>query len=83
MDPVGQSLGGAIDAFVDTLDNAGTARNYGGTLRALVRELGPDAPVARLAGATADVGSWFEQRWGKAAPATWNRNLDALRSAAR
>jgi hypothetical protein len=30
-DPTGQSLSAAIDAFVDTLDNPGTARNYGGT----------------------------------------------------
>jgi len=79
----GPSLTAAVDAFVDTLDNPGTARNYGGTLRALARELGADTPVASLAGAGADVRSWFEQRWGNAAPATWNRNLDALRSAAR
>ena len=26
---------------------------------------------------------WFEQCWGARAPATFNRNLDALRSAAR
>ena len=82
-DPVGQSLAAAIDAFVDTLDNPGTARNYEGTLRALARELGAETPVAGLPGAAANLGSWFEQRWGNAAPATWNRNLDALRSAAR
>ena len=81
--PAGPSLTAAIDAFVDTLDNPGTARNHRGTLRALGRELGADVPVASLVGAVADVRSWFEQRWANAAPATWNRNLDALRSAAR
>ena len=28
-------------------------------------------------------GRWFTRQWGQAAPATWNRNLDAIRSAQR
>ena len=27
--------------------------------------------------------AWFTRQWGQAAPATWNRNLDAIRSAQR
>ena len=29
------------------------------------------------------VAAWFTRQWGQAAPATWNRNLDAIRSAQR
>ena len=77
----GPALGAAVDAFLDTLDNPGTARNYAGTLRALAGHLGMDVPVAGLAGA--EVERWFADRWGMRAAATWNRNLDALRSAGR
>lgn len=82
---VGPSVGAAVDAFLGTLGNAGTARNYAGTLRAFVVQLGADTPLAVLASplAGAEVCSWFERRWGERAAATWNRNLDALRSASR
>jgi integrase len=81
----GPSVGAAVDAFLSTLGNAGTARNYAGTLRALVTQLGADTPLAVLASplAGAEVCSWFEARWGERGAATWNRNLDALRSAGR
>jgi integrase/recombinase XerC/integrase/recombinase XerD len=74
-----------VDAFLSTLGNAGTARNYAGTLRALVTQLGTDTPLAVLASplAGAEVSSWFERRWGERGAATWNRNLDTLRSAGR
>jgi site-specific recombinase XerD len=73
----------ATAAYLDTLDSPGTRRNYAATLAALTRHLGDqtaldilDAPAAarRLA-------SWFTDRWGRRAPAPFNRNLDALRSA--
>jgi len=78
------TLTAAIDAFLDTLDNPGTARGYAGTLRAVAAHLGPDTTVADLTQSAtgADVCSWFTQRWANAAAATWNRNLDALRAAA-
>jgi integrase len=81
----GPSIETAVDAFLGTLDNSGTARNYAGTLRALVAQLRADTPLALLASpvAGAEVCSWFERRWGERAAATWNRNLDALRSACR
>lgn len=70
---------------MDTLANPGTARNYAWTLRALAAQVGSETPVAGLARPSTDAGvrSWFEHQWGEAAAATWNRNLDALRSAAR
>lgn len=81
----GPGLGAAVGAFLATLDNPGTARNYAGTLRALVADLGADAPVAALGepSAAAEIDRWFEERWGQRAAATWNRNLDPLRSATR
>src|SRR5438067_5541529 len=82
--PDGPSLSGAIDAFLDTITNPGTRRNYAGTLRALSSRLGDDKAVATLGGpeATAEISTWFVGRWGGREPATYNRNLDALRSAA-
>ena len=71
---VGTSVGAAVDAFLSTLDNAGTARNYAGTRRALVIQLGADTPLAVLASppAGAEVCSWFERRWGERAAAIWS-----------
>jgi site-specific recombinase XerD len=82
--PAPPSLAAAIDAFLETLDNPGTARGYAGTLRALAAHMGPDATMADLAlpATAAELCSWFSRRWGKAAAATWNRNLDAFRSSA-
>lgn len=84
-DREGPSVGFAIDAFLGILDNRGTARNYAVTLRALAAEVGPDSAISLLAqpAGAAAVGSWFQDRWGQRAAATWNRNLDAIRSAAR
>jgi integrase/recombinase XerC/integrase/recombinase XerD len=84
----GPVLAGAITAFLATLDHpetAGTHRVYSGTLRALRAALGADRPVADLGNpAVAEqVTAWFTYRWADKAPATYNRNLDALRSAIR
>lgn len=81
----GLTVGGAVAAFLDTLEDPGTRRNYAGTLRAWAARFGSDAPLVTLgdpdvAGAVA---AWFTDRWGAAAPATFNRNLDTLRSAVR
>src|SRR5204863_8946773 len=64
-------------------DVAGTHRVYTGTLRALLAHQGPLTPVAALGEppAVATITAWFLERWGSSAPATFNRNLDALRSA--
>src|SRR5512132_3450600 len=87
-DPAGPTLAPAIDAYLATLDHpesAGTRRVYAGTLAALQAELGPDRPVADLATAASatQLVAWFAGRWGLRAPATFNRNLDALRAAVR
>jgi integrase/recombinase XerC/integrase/recombinase XerD len=80
------TLGEAIAAYLATLDypeTAGTRRVYASTLRQLREHIGAAVAVAtldqpviaeRLAG-------WFGDRWGSRAPATFNRNLDAIRSA--
>ena len=76
----------AIGAYLATLDHpesAGTRRVYTSTLRQLRDHLGGDQPIGVLdheATGPALV-DWFTQRWGTRAPATFNRNLDALRSA--
>ncbi|HEV8162989.1 MAG TPA: site-specific integrase, partial [Actinomycetota bacterium] len=77
------TLASATSAFLDSLESPGTRRAYGGTLRALADQLGAATPVAALAYPTAgeQIAAWFIGRWGSAAPATFNRNLDALRSA--
>jgi len=50
----------------------------------LISRLGDDKAVASLGGpeATAEISTWFVGQWGGREPATYNRNLDALRSAA-
>ena len=54
---------------------------YASTLRALRAEFGDEADTAALDPGV--VAAWFARQWGQAAPATWNRNLDAIRSAQR
>jgi integrase/recombinase XerC/integrase/recombinase XerD len=87
-DPAGPSLGEAITGYLATLDHpetTGTRRVYAGTLAALRAELGADRPVADLAVAAiaAQLTAWVTARWGQRAPATYNRNLDAVRAAVR
>jgi integrase len=82
----GPSLGEAAAGYLATLDHpetAGTRRVYAGTLAALRAELGVDRSVASLAdpAVAAQLVAWFTTRWGAQAPATFNRNLDALRAA--
>jgi len=78
------TLAEAAAAFLATLDHPesrGTRRAYASTLRALRAGLGDETGVAELTAVT--VGAWFTGQWGGSAPATWNRNLDAVRSAQR
>jgi integrase len=82
----GVSVATAVDGFLSTLDHpetAGTWRVYAGTLRALRAHLGPATPLSVLEGPATAAGlvDWFTRRWGERAPATFNRNLDTLRSA--
>jgi len=74
----------AATAFLFTLDHPetqGTRRVYASTLRALRAEFGDTTDPAELAPGA--VAAWFSAKWGQSAPATWNRNLDGLRSAQR
>jgi integrase len=82
----GPTLSEAIAAYLATLDHpetAGTRRVYGSTLRQLREHLGAEIPVAALdePETARRLAGWFADRWGTRAPATFNRNLDALRSA--
>jgi integrase len=82
----GPTLAEAVDAFLSTLDHpetAGTRRVYAATLRQLRAHLGPDTPLHVLddPAAAARLADWFTHRWSQRAPATFNRNLDTLRSA--
>ncbi len=79
-------MGVAIGAYLSTLDHpetAGTRRVYASTLRQLRNHLGADQPIGILAetDTAAQLVDWFTGRWGTRAPATFNRNLDTLRSA--
>ena len=80
------TLSEAIAAYLATLDHpetAGTRRVYASTLRQLARHLGAEVPVAALdePDTAKRLAGWFADRWGTRAPATFNRNLDAIRSA--
>jgi len=78
------TLAEASAAFLAVLDHPesqGTRKVYGSTLRALRAEFGDGTGVAGLE--ARKVAEWFTRQWGQAAPATWNRNLDAVRSAQR
>ena len=76
----------AIDGFLANLDHpetAGTRRVYASTLRQVREHLGAATPLVVLdtPAAAAALVAWFTARWGERAPATFNRNLDTLRSA--
>jgi len=78
------ALGSAVEAFLVTLDHPesrGTRRVYASTLRALRAEFGDVTDTGILE--PRQVATWFTRQWGHAAPSTWNRNLDAIRSAQR
>lgn len=82
----GATLREAITAYLTTLDHpesVGTRRVYAATLRALRTTFGPDTPMTDFAESTVigELNTWFEHAWGQKAAATYNRNLDALRSA--
>lgn len=83
-------LAAASAAYLATLsgpEQRNTQRAYRSTLRALAAEFAPAGTLF----AVADLGSeenterltaWFTARWSGRAPATFNRHLDAVRSAA-
>lgn len=73
------TLGKAVDAFVSQPDLATTTeRSYRQTLAVVLGVLGFELPISDLD--QAQLQELLEQRWGKAAPATWNRQVATLRS---
>jgi len=83
-------LPAAAAAYLATLsgpERRNTQRAYRSTLRALAAEFAPPGthfPVADLdvEDNVAALTGWFGDQWSQRAPATFNRHLDAPRSAA-
>ncbi|WP_406314525.1 hypothetical protein OHA77_39665 [Streptosporangium sp. NBC_01639] len=80
----------ATTAYLATLSGSeqrNTQRDYRSTLRALTTEFAPPGTHVLLAELDDEAGvdrltTWFTLQWSGRAPATFNRHLDALRSAA-
>lgn len=76
------SLGGAVEAFFSDKDLApNSRRTYRQTLDALIDGVGAQLPANKLT--AAKVRRVLEQRWGEAAPATWNSRITTLQSFSR
>lgn len=59
----------AADAFLDSLGNLNTVRNYGIGVGKTAEQLGEDRPLAVVA--DDEVGGVLERLWGKASVNTW------------
>ncbi|MGX9891392.1 tyrosine-type recombinase/integrase [Streptomyces sp. NPDC002276] len=70
--PAGKALTvrSAADAFLDSLGNANTVRNYGIGVGKTAERLGEARPLAAVA--DDEIGGALEQLWGEAAVNTWN-----------
>jgi len=70
----------AVDAFLSSprLTNVNTARAYAAVLDRVASDVGTGQLLAEVSGD--DLAEVVERAWGKAAPATWNRNRAALSS---
>jgi hypothetical protein len=60
----------AADAFLDSLGNANTVRNYGIGVGKTAERLGEDRPLDTVA--DDEIGGALEQLWGESAVNTWN-----------
>jgi integrase len=82
--PDERTVTASIDAYLDNADLApGSKRNYTYTLRALAKLLGQTTPVHTLDDPDVPdrLSSWINDMWGDKQSATFNRNIDAIRSA--
>ncbi|MFI6803338.1 tyrosine-type recombinase/integrase [Streptosporangium canum] len=70
-----QTVAGAVERFLDSLDAATTRAGYTRTLARLTAVTGPHHPVADL---DCDHYAAVMTAWDDAAAATWNRHLSAL-----
>ena len=76
--PSKTTLGAAIEAFFADRDLApATQRAYRATYDRLLETFGADLPIEELTGAR--LRRWITDRWGQAAPTTWNARLTATR----
>lgn len=74
------SLRTAVDGFLSSpqLTNPNTWRAYAAVLDRIAAEIGPERPVAAVAGD--ELAEAVDKAWAKAAPATWNRNRAVVSS---
>ncbi|WP_329073485.1 tyrosine-type recombinase/integrase [Amycolatopsis sp. NBC_01480] len=79
----GPELGRAADAFLNGVTNPNTAKAYAIAVRGLAAEFGIKTPIGVLdtEQGVDELAKWFTERWGGAAPTTFNARMDALRSA--
>ncbi|MFE9628972.1 tyrosine-type recombinase/integrase [Streptomyces sp. NPDC006527] len=68
----------AADAFLDSLGNANTVRNYGIGVGKTAERLGEDRPLDTVA--DDEIGGALEQLWGESAINTWNARRAAVLS---
>lgn len=73
------SLGQAVEQFLAAKPlSANARRSYAYCLRAVVSDLGADTELGDVS--TEGLRRVLNQRWGSAAPATWNNRLAAVGS---
>ena len=74
----GQTVRTAVDAFLSSTRcaNPNTRRAYVGALDRVSAVVGPQRPLAGVAGD--ELAAAMTGAWGSAAPATWNRNRAAV-----
>jgi integrase len=70
----------AVDRFLSSprCANPNTRRAYASVLDRLADDLGPDRPLATVAGE--ELTDTLERLWGTSKPATWNRNRAVVAS---
>ncbi len=73
-------IGTVVDAFLSSsrLANSNTARAYAAVLDQVTSDLGSDRVLGEVSGG--ELAEAVEHAWGRAAPATWNRNRAAVSS---
>lgn len=76
------TLGEAVSAYLTSInrpESRGTHKQYAATLSRLSRHLGAGTDLVSITPEA--VSAWVEATWGERKPATYNRGIDALRSA--
>jgi hypothetical protein len=70
----------AVDAFLSQHELASSTRRvYRASLAGLAAAIGPATALDKISGPA--LAGWFRAHHGRAAPATWNRELATVRAA--